>query len=128
MNIKFIQMPKNSMVHTMMQWNNWKKVNEKWKFTNYYENCFLQFNFSNVGQLCGSQTLLNVNYFKSMNQEFLRYAHLHIGLKNLQITFRRKNLQIQVFHEFISGWGEILIISSNSFSLSRNLYCLYLMC
>ena len=91
------------MVHTMMQWNYWKKVNEKWKFTNYYENCFLQFNFSNVGQLCGSQTLLNVNYFKSMNQEFLRYTHLHIGLKNLQITFRRKNLQIQVFHEFISG-------------------------
>ena len=29
---------------------------------------------------------------KSMHQEFLQLSHLHIGLKILQITFRRKNL------------------------------------
>ena len=34
------------------------------KFANYCENWFLQFNFSNVGQLYGSHTLLNANYFK----------------------------------------------------------------
>ena len=62
MNIKFIQMPNNSMVHTMMQWNYWKLVNEKWKFTNTCENCFLQFSFSNFGHLWAFQTLLNVNY------------------------------------------------------------------
>ena len=80
MNIKFIQMPNNSMVHTRMQWNYWKRVNEKWKFNKYCKNWFMQFNFPNVGQLCGSQTALNVNWFKSIYREFSRHTHLHKGL------------------------------------------------
>ena len=100
MNIKFIQMPNNSMVHTRMQWNYWKRVNEKWKFNKYCKNWFMQFNFPNVGQLCGSQTALNVNWFKSIYREFSRHTHLHIGLKNLQITFRRQNSQIQFLLSF----------------------------
>ena len=37
---------------------------------------------------------------KSIHQEFSQHNHLHICLKNLQITFRRSKLQIQFLVSF----------------------------
>ena len=92
---------------------------------------FLQFNFSNVGQLCGSQALLTVNYFKSINQEFSRHTHLHRSQKFtnylLEIKFADPIFGKLPMNLFL-GYGEILIIWSDLFSPSQNLYYLYLIC
>ena len=57
-------------------------MNEKWKLSNYSANSFLQFNYSNVGPLCVSQTLLKVNYFKKYTSRiFATYPLAHMPQK-----------------------------------------------
>ena len=77
------------MEHTMMQWNSWKYVNSNLLIIAKTDFCSLIFQV--LVSYVGLKIYLLWTTSISIHPEFSweNFRHLHTGLKNLQITFRR---------------------------------------